>query len=211
MTLIPGKGDMRMKLWRTLAALALLLIATELRPALAAFVVHFNQVGADVVATGVGSIDTADLTQGDSGLTIIGEGMAPVVAALFITPGSEANATQWLFSGGPASFGTGGNADASAQSGDSFVFTPTSAGQFQILLPGDYISGAPLSDTETWNNATYASLGLVDGSSFLWSWGAGTDADSFEIVVPEPGSLVLLASGLVLLLRYRSARRKRPA
>jgi hypothetical protein len=214
MTPIPGKGDMRMNFgrknfWRTLAAPGVLLVATGLHPAFAEFVVNFNQVGANVVATGTGSVDTADLTLGDTGLTSAGEGMIPVLATLFLIPGSELNETQWLFSGGPASFGTGGNADASAQSGDGFVFAPVSPSQFQILLAGDYVSGAPLSDTETWDNATYASLGLVEGSSFVWSWGTGADADSFEIVVPEPGSMGLLASGLVLLGRYRSARRAR--
>jgi hypothetical protein len=210
MTSIPGKGTMRMKLRRTLAALGFLTIATGTYPALAAFVVDFNEVGPNVVATGTGSIDTADLTLGDTGLVAAGEGMIPVLGALFITPGSEANATQWLFSGGPTSFGTGGNSDASAESGDSFVFAPTSPSQFQFLLPGDYVSGAPLSDTETWTNATFASLGLVDGSSFVWTWGSGSDADSFQIVVPEPGSIGLLASGLVLLGRCRTARRRLP-
>src|SRR5580658_7938677 len=67
----------RMKFWRTLAAPGMLLIATGLHPALAEFVVNFNQVGANVVATGTGSVDTADLTLGDTALTAAGEGMIP--------------------------------------------------------------------------------------------------------------------------------------
>lgn len=188
-----------MKLWRTLAALGVLSIAAGTHPAHAGFVVTFSEVGANVVAAGVGSIDTAGLTLGDTGQTSIGEGMAPVVALLFDIPGTQANETQWLFSGGPASFGTGGISDASAQSGDGFVFSPVSLTQFQILLPGAYVSGAPLVNTETWDDATYASLGLVDGSGFIWTWGAGADFDYFEILVPEPGSIGLLVSGLVLL------------
>ena len=194
-----------MKLWRNLAPLAVLWAAA---PAHAAFIVDFNEVGANVVATGAGGIDTADLTLGDAGLLALGEGMAPALAALFVTPGSETNVTQWLFSGGPSAFGTGGSSDASAETGDSFVFSPASLSQFQILLPGDYVSGAPLANSETWNDATFNSLGLGFGTQFIWAWGSGADADYFEIVVPEPGSIGLLSVGLAGLFRFRRARRQ---
>jgi hypothetical protein len=198
-----------MKLGGTLAALGSLLGATVVQPAHAEFVVIFNQSGPGVVATGTGAIDTADLTLGEVDQTVAGAGMVPELAVLLITPGAESNATQWLFSGGPAAFGSGGASFASAQSGDSFAFSPDLPGQFQILLPGDYVSGAPLTNTETWSNATYSSLGLVLGSSFLWAWGAGADYDSFEIIVPEPGSMGLLAVGLIALTSRHGRRRTR--
>jgi hypothetical protein len=198
-----------MKLGGALATLGMLWVATLTQPAQAAFVVIFNEVGADVVATGTGAINTADLTLGDVDQTVAGAGMVPELAVLLITPGVESNATQWLFSGGPAAFGSGGSSFASAQSGDSFAFTPDAPSQFQILLPGDYVSGSPLGNTETWSNATYLSLGLVMGSSFLWTWGTGTDYDSFEIIVPEPGSMGLLAVGVIALTSRHGRRRTR--
>ena len=198
-----------MKPRKILATFCLLWIAALTRPAQAEFVVIFNQVGFDVVARGFGSIDTADLTLGDTDQTVVGEGMVPALAALLITPGGETNATQWLFSGGPDSFGSGGASFASAQSGDSFVFSPEAPGQFQILLPGDYLSGAALTDTEIWSDATYSSLGLVLGSSFLWTWGSGADFDEFQIIVPEPGSIGVLATGLIALTARHRRRRKR--
>ena len=81
-------------------------------------------------------------------------------------------------------------------------------------MPQGYLTGNPLSATFTFNNATFASLGITPGI-YTWTWGTGAHADSFTLFagvpVPIPDtesslSLLLMATGLVL-----SAARKRRA
>jgi hypothetical protein len=81
-----------------------------------------------------------------------------------------------------------------------------------IVVPSGYVSGS-LSGTATYNNQTFANLGLASGT-YVWTWGTGADADSLTLqigpaaAVPEPPSLPLLAMGLVglgLVLRTRRA------
>ncbi len=77
-----------------------------------------------------------------------------------------------------------------------------------LAVPTGYVSGAALSDSATWNNATISSLGLTPGT-YTWAWGNGATADSFVIDVeaprvPEPASLALLATAV---LGLRTARR----
>jgi hypothetical protein len=163
----------------------------------AAFIVDITQVGANVVASGSGSIDTTDLTNKGSGFTSYGSAVSASDGWLYITPGSVSNETGWQFSGGPTSFGSGGLHFASSETGDSFVFQ--AVGGDQIYLPSSYVSGSALSDTETWDTKTIASLGLTPGT-YTWTWGNGADADSFTLqigAVPEPATLSLLGAALV--------------
>jgi MYXO-CTERM domain-containing protein len=83
----------------------------------------------------------------------------------------------------------------------------------QLFLPAGYISGHSLSDSATYDDATFASLQATPGT-YTWTWGTGTHADSFTLQIgpvattPEPASLTLLAMGLAglgLALRTRRA------
>jgi hypothetical protein len=74
------------------------------------------------------------------------------------------------------------------------------------------VSGAALSDSATWDNATLSSLGLTPGT-YTWAWGNGADADSFVIdikatTVPEPASLALLATSVLGLGTARRLTRR---
>ncbi len=131
-------------------------------PAHADFVETVNQVGSNVVATGSGTFDLA-------ALTLVGSG---AISAAHIQPDSAI-----LVSGvgpfdlydsvsGPSSFGSGGATAANASSGDTVAI----AGFFEeIAVPEGYLSGTLLSDTATWDNATFSSLGLTAGT-YVWTY-----------------------------------------
>jgi hypothetical protein len=79
-----------------------------------------------------------------------------------------------------------------------------------LSVPMGYVSGAALSDSMTFNNATFASLGLTLGT-YEWTWGTGMNADSYTLqigpagAVPDAGSTLSLLGfaslGLVALRR----------
>jgi hypothetical protein len=68
-------------------------------------------------------------------------------------------------------------------------------------VPRGYVSGSPLMDTSTYDDATFASLGVTPGT-FVWTWGSGANAGSFTLhagaaAVPEPATLGLMVLGLL--------------
>jgi MYXO-CTERM domain-containing protein len=175
------------------ALLGATLLAASAR---ASFVVSIEQIGANVVASGKGSIDTNSLTAVNSG-TSLEAGMDSNAA--FLTLGGAPFASWRAFETviGPTNFGTGGT-----------VFTPSSTGDLvslqsgqAIVVPADYVSGAALSASATFADTTLADLGLTVGQGFAWNWGTGADADSITLNIvsstPEPLPLALVALGLL--------------
>jgi len=168
----------------------------------ATFIVNVDEVGSNVVATGGGTIDL-------TGLALTGHGTAiptvvPVLGIIVLGTGSV-DVYSGVFTG-LSSFGGGGVTDASATSGDPVGFVAILS---ELAVPSGYKSGDPLSDTATWDNATFASLGLTPGT-YVFSWGPATGDDTFVVnigVVPEPSTLAVLVAGLLGLglLRRRKA------
>ena len=74
----------------------------------------------------------------------------------------------------------------------------------KILIPHSYVSGSYLTAGYIFYNKTLADFGLTGNEPALtWSWGEGSDADSFvlEVVpetVPEPSTYAILLGGTVL-------------
>lgn len=170
-------------------------------PARAAYTVALAQQGSDVVANGSGTLDLTGLRfAGSAGVS--SSAMTPLIG--YIVTGSTVSATS-LYSGvsGPTGFGSGFLTDASSGTGD-LVGIIGSAQELQV--PAGFDSGSPVSDTATYANQTFSSLGATPGS-YTWTWGSGTD-DSFTVdigpaAVPEPNSFALLALPLLVAARYR--------
>jgi hypothetical protein len=179
----------------------------------AGYIVTLAQQGSNVVAMGSGPIDVAGLTLTGSGTT------SPAVITpsegLIVTGPPIAITDIYLTNGpvtGPSMFGSGGAAFPTSGSGGLVgifpLFIPSVSPQ--LIVPMGYVSGAPLSDSSTYDNQTFASLGVTPGT-YEWTWGTGPNQnftlDIPAVATPEPSSIMLLALslGLVILLaaRYR--------
>jgi PEP-CTERM motif len=178
-------------------------------PAQAGYVVTLQEVGSDVVATGGGPIDLTGL--GGDLLALAAAAIVP--SAGLISTGSpifEGATAHSGFITGPASFGSGGETFADSGTGDKVGL----AVDLQLLVvPFGYASGDPLSDTSTYLNQTFASLGVTPGT-YVWRWGSAEPDQSFTLIigpaaVPEPASIALLGAGLAALLLFRTGRRSR--
>jgi hypothetical protein len=79
----------------------------------------------------------------------------------------------------------------------------TSSGDFvgiqghigHLFVPVGYVSNHTLSDSMTFNSATFASLGVISGT-YVWSWGTGANQNFTLIIgragVPDDGTTVSL-------------------
>jgi hypothetical protein len=169
-----------------------------------AYTVTLQQMGSNVVATGSGAINLTGLTF----VQTAGPLGAAIGANLGLIETVQTNgAVADLYSGftGPMSFGSGGVFLANTGSGD-FVGIADSVGNLGV--PQGYVSGAALSSSSTWDNATFASLGVIPGT-YTWTWGTGLPNQNFTLViggagVPDGGStLSLLGCALFGLAALR--------
>jgi hypothetical protein len=165
----------------------------------------------NVVATGSGTIDTTDLTLGST----INQHATVFPSNGEITLGPTGNTSCTFYSGvtGPTTqFGSGSFTNPSSGSGD---LVEINGGTDHLFLPLAYSSGAALSDTDTWNGASFSSLGATPGT-YVWTWGTGADADSYTLnvgsSVPEPSAIAVcgLAAVGMILRRRRSSRTATP-
>jgi hypothetical protein len=183
----------------TVFGLTLLGAAGLARPAAAVFTVDVAQQPGKVVATGTGTIDLTALT------ACCGSNPPPDIAAQLarIALGASGLVGEAWDQGnfhGPTNFGSGGLFAATSGTGDHVEMAGSNS---FLAVPTNYVSGAALSDSATWINATVSSLGLTPGT-YTWAWGSGAHADSFVIniqapapAVPEPASLALLATAVL--------------
>jgi PEP-CTERM motif len=190
------------------------LIGTTADPAQAAYIITFSETGHDVTASGSGAINLAGLTFITSGATL------SEVAPTFATEatGAAGDVDEYLGVSGPVSFGPGVFTSATTGAGDLVGVQVLRADPPEgfIFVPMGYASGAPLSDTATYAGQSFATLGLTPGV-YLYTFGSGTDADSFTIKVaapvPEPSTWAMMLLGFAGLgyAGYRASRRESAA
>jgi elongation factor P hydroxylase len=179
----------------TLATTLAIVLAwlVSVRPAQAGYTVTLQQVGPNVVATGSGPLDLTGLlftlsrccenpaihpSGNTNGGVIIRTG--PTSSSVDIYRGPERL----------VSIGSGSGTAASSGSGDMVgVATLVFGNRFNILsVPTGYVSGNPLSDSATYNNATLATLGVTPGT-YVWTWGTGANQNfTIKILTPGPGT-----------------------
>jgi IPTL-CTERM motif len=157
-----------------------------------AYTVTIQQVGANVVATGSGTLNLAAIPPylNASGQSF----MQPNVGGLAIGTIS-ASVDLHAPVTGPTNFGSG-SAYVHADS-DSGLLVGITANQY-VVVDHSYVGGN-LNSSSTWNNRTIASLGLTPGT-YTWTWGSGLTADSFTVVVVGSSTAVPTLSewGIVL-------------
>lgn len=159
-------------------AVAVLLLSGPANLLRADFVFTLTQVGPDVVVNGGGTLNLSaltlyDTTAGTSSSILPASGYIGVAGSVFTYVGGG-------FSG-PTAFGDNVFTYASSASGDAVGIE---ANGFFLFVPAGYVSGTPLSNTMTFNNATFASLGFTPGT-YIYTWGTGATADSLTITVDE--------------------------
>ena len=184
-----------------LGAAALAILAFAPLPAQAAYIVTLQEVGANVVATGSGSINLSRLAGEPTPITIAQ--IVPIHGEIVTGPTDAAPSDLYLAVTGPARFGTGGNSVADSGSGD---FVGIIGFADMLVVPVGYVSGSALSSSVTWNNQTFSSLGVTPGT-YVWTWGAAASADSFTlratIPITTPWMFDNLAYGDVKILKGR--------
>lgn len=209
-----------------LAATLLCGVSLFASPAHASYTVTLTERGGNVVANGSGSLDLGALTLWSTGENAFSHAsVAGSQGEITAGASSDNNGSFYTFEGsyspggpnpnftGPTSFGTGSLSNASSSGGDLVGYNGNPSDTIPLLVPAGYVSSDPLLSSATWDNATFASLGVTPGS-YTWSWGAGTEhPDSFTLdieamAVPEPSSLALLALPFGFLLWLTGRRRR---
>ena len=142
--------------------------------AAAEVIINVVEAGGDTVITASGSFNVTDLTQSTTGGA---GGINPSAAFLEIT-----NNPFVVYQGisGPDNFGTGGFRFLSSSSGDR-VGIRWGFGS-SITVPEGYVSGDPLEAEGRIDGVGFTDIGIIPGT-YLWTWGAGANADSLTINV----------------------------
>ncbi len=190
-----------------LATAAILALGALAAPsAQAGYVVTLEEVGSNVVATGSGPIDLTGLNFAG---TIFNSPtyIQPNLAGIVTGPSNTLSFYNGL--SGPKNFGSGGPTNASSTSGDMVGVALGS----DLFVPAGYVSDSPLSDTATYDNQTFASLGATPGV-YEWTWGTGAN-QNFTIdigvtpAVPEPSTWAMMLIGFAGLgyAGYRTSRK----
>ena len=183
------------------------------------FTVTLTQQNGNVVASGSGAIDLTGLSfDGDISSFSCGYFGLLVPSTGFIAAGGDTcplAGDRYLGPiSGPVAFGTGDYTIATGHSGTGDIFSlhaPSNEESF-LIVPQGYMSGDPLSDGSTWDNANFGDLGVTPGT-YVWTWGTAADQsftlDVLAPRVPEPSSVAVFGGGLLVLSFVMLRRRRR--
>jgi hypothetical protein len=180
-----------------------LLAGLSSAPAQAGYVVMLEEVGTDVLASGIGPIDL-------TGLKLIQTADFPAfifakLGTIVTGPAASTPTDNYGQIAGPRSFGSGNIIQPGNGNG---AVVGVQAEEGFLTVPEGYASGTPLSDNAIYDGQTFASLGVTPGT-YEWVWGTGAN-QNFTLIIgvavgapvptPEPASASLLGMALVGLL-----------
>lgn len=160
-------------------------------PATAGVTVNITQVGSDVVANVSGSLDLTGATPACSC------GSQPYIWAaegFLHTGNSSFTGDDYYGVTGTATFGSGGQFDASSTTGDDFGLAAGAGGDANFEVPAGYVSGSALSSSATWTNQTFAALGLTPGT-YTYTLPNDSITVNIEGAVPEPATWAMMLVG----------------
>ena len=184
---------------------AAVLIGLSAPSAQAGYVVDLTQQGHNVVATGSGAIDLTGLP---FLISAFGSGVLDAASGAIETgPASPTAIDVYTGFTGPAKFGGGSTILARSGSGDLVgIFALANV----LLVPHGYVSDSALSDTSTYNNETFSSLGVTPGTH-EWTWGSGANRNFTLVIgtaaIPEASTWVMMLLGFAGLGFMVSKRR----
>lgn len=191
-------------LFRTTLSVLCPVLALIHAPARAEITVVAEEIGGHVWLTATGSANVLDLD--GPGTTLASPSISPSLPGLSVGERGGDGYEGELH--GPANFGvlnlfipywqeTGGSV--------GFRYFPELDNNFQpdyLYLPEGYISGSQLHSTAAWANTNFEELGMSPGT-YTWTWGSGQNADSLTLIIPEPGTAILLTCACLAIRRRR--------
>ena len=167
-----------------------------------------QQVGADVVTSASGFVNTSALTIA-GGANGGGRFFGSIGDGSVFQVGPSGSYDNWSGLTGSKVFGTSSQYFANNTTGANAGIS--TFGTIYLLLPVSYTSGSSISGTATYTGKTLADLGMTVGT-YNWTWGSGATAGSAQLTisaVPEPSTYALatIATGaMAFLARRRKAR-----
>lgn len=166
----------------------------------AALIISAEERGPDVEFTWSGSLDVAGVSVIASDISSLAGQVIPSTGwFLGYSPiGSQIDlAAPSTLSPAMLPFGSGGAALASGFSGSPFGLDQSG----RIGLPAGYVSSTPLSGSLTFDDATFASLGLdFVNAPYVWTLPSGDTVElDVSASVPEPSTTLMLGLGLAVV------------
>ncbi len=157
----------------------------------AAYTITIEQSGANVVASGSGTINTAALTIPLNSSNIpIARNMNSTNATVVV--GGGGNIDQYKTISSPSNFGSTTSTVATANSGTGSAFG-VNGKSTSLYVPTGYVSGTAISGTSQWNTTTLGTLKLTPGT-YTYTWGSGANADSVTVKILGSPSLSVSAT-----------------
>jgi hypothetical protein len=184
------------------AAAAAALLSTG--SARAALIVNIEQVGLDIVATYSGTLNYGGAATSAYIFTSSSVSFNPSAGSFGILP-SATNTRYTYASSFTTPFGTGGSATPTSYAGDAFV-----VGSNILWTSQGFANPGSFSGSMTFAGETYASMGLVPGSTSVAT--LPNDTITFAVAaVPLPAALPMLGLGLGAMGLIGARRRRKTA